>query len=164
MTAGIIPPATGCVRPHPLLAAETAPLRLPAAAEPWPETDVRLAAVNTLGTHPHPGASRSGMVHVVLRREPDASHRAGRRRRAASTPHGGTPVPTGPRGAAMPEPRLGSGAHAMPPLPRTPRDPLTRLVRVPRPREPVGAGAGARVRSGYGENLSRRYAEASARA
>lgn len=91
MTAGIIPPATGCVRPHPLLAAEPTPLRLPAAAEPWPETAVQLAAVNSLGTVAHPGAPRSGAAHVVLRRERDAGYPAGRRRRAASGAHAAQP-------------------------------------------------------------------------
>lgn len=111
MTAGMIPPATGSVRPHPLLQAETAPLRLPTAAEPWPDTAIRLAAVNSLGTHPHPGAPRSGAVHVVLRREPDSGHRAGRRRRAVSAPPA---VPA----VVLPAQGRGPGAHVA--LPRLP--------------------------------------------
>ena len=128
MTAGIIPPATGCVRPHPLLVAEPAPLRLPAAAEPWPETAVQLAAVNSLGTVTQPGAPRSGAVHLVLRRERDSGYRAGRRRRAASAAHGGTPPAAGP-----PAPRRGSGAHGAPPPPRVSEDQLLRAVPAPRP-------------------------------
>lgn len=37
MTAGTIPPGTGCARPHPLIASGDALLRLPARAEPWPD-------------------------------------------------------------------------------------------------------------------------------
>ncbi|HEX9040736.1 MAG TPA: hypothetical protein VF838_06865 [Trebonia sp.] len=48
-----------------------------------PQTPVQLAAVNTLGTAPYPGAPRSGPVHVVLRRERDPAQRPGRRRKPA---------------------------------------------------------------------------------
>ncbi|MGH3250591.1 MAG: polyketide synthase [Trebonia sp.] len=81
MTADIIPPSTGCVRPNRLLRGKAAPFRLPSAPEQWPQTPVQLAAVNTLGTAPYPDAPRSGPVHVVLRRERDAAHRPGRRRK-----------------------------------------------------------------------------------
>jgi enediyne polyketide synthase len=81
MTADIIPPSTGCVRPNPLLQGEAAPFRLPSAPEQWPQTPVQLAAVNTLGTAAHPDAPRSGPVHVVLRRERDLTRRPGRRRK-----------------------------------------------------------------------------------
>ena len=69
IAAGIIPPATGCARPHPLIASEDARLRVPEAAEPWPER-IRLAGVSSVG----PGGAS---VHLILRRARD-----GRRRRA----------------------------------------------------------------------------------
>src|SRR5439155_641420 len=69
IAAGIIPPATGCARPHPLIASEDARLRAPGAAEPWPER-IRLAGVTSVG----PGGAS---VHLILRRTRD-----GRRRRA----------------------------------------------------------------------------------
>jgi enediyne polyketide synthase len=81
MTADIIPPSTGCVRPNRLLRGEASPFRLPSAPEQWPQTPVQLAAVNTLGTAPRPDAPRSGPVHVVLRRERDPAVRTGRRRK-----------------------------------------------------------------------------------
>jgi 3-oxoacyl-(acyl-carrier-protein) synthase len=84
MTADIIPPATGCVRPNKLLRGADAPFRLPAAAEQWPQTSVQLAAVNSLGTASYPDAPRSGPVHVVLRRERDPARQPGRRRKSAS--------------------------------------------------------------------------------
>jgi len=83
MTADTIPPSTGCVRPNRLLSGGRTPFRFPSAAELWPQTPVQLAAVNTLGTAPYPGAPRSGPVHVVLRRERDPAHRPGRRRKPA---------------------------------------------------------------------------------
>jgi Beta-ketoacyl synthase, C-terminal domain/Beta-ketoacyl synthase, N-terminal domain len=81
MTADIIPPSTGCVHPNRLLRGKGAPFRLPTVPEQWPQTSVQLAAVNTLGTAPHPDAPRSGPVHVVLRRDRDPAHRPGRRRK-----------------------------------------------------------------------------------
>lgn len=81
MTAGTIPPTTGRLQPHQLPRAVPAPFRLVTEPEPWPVTGVRLAAVNSLGTA-FPGGSRTGPVHVVLRREHDPGHPAGRRRRA----------------------------------------------------------------------------------
>jgi hypothetical protein len=89
MVAGAIPPATGSVRPHELIGSGTARLRLPAAAEPWPD-GVRLAAVNSLG----PGGQAAGGVHLVLRREVDQGRGRGRRRRA--TPPLPPPRPTSP--------------------------------------------------------------------
>jgi len=83
MTADIIPPSTGCVRPNRLLRGGRGPFRFPSAPELWPQTPVQLAAVNTLGTAPHPDAPRSGPVHVVLRRERDPAQRPGRRRKQA---------------------------------------------------------------------------------
>jgi enediyne polyketide synthase len=81
MTADVIPPSTGCVCPNHLLSGDTTPFRLPAAPELWPQTPVQLAAVNTLGTAPHPDAPRSGPVHLVLRRERDLTRHPGRRRK-----------------------------------------------------------------------------------
>ena len=83
MTADIIPPSTGCVRPNRLLRGASGPFRFPSAPELWPQTPVQLAAVNTLGTAPYPDAPRSGPVHVVLRRERDPAQRPGRRRKPA---------------------------------------------------------------------------------
>jgi enediyne polyketide synthase len=83
MTADIIPPSTGCVRPNRLLRGGKAPFRFPSAPELWPQTPVQLAAVNTLGTAPYQDAPRSGPVHVVLRRERDPAQRPGRRRKPA---------------------------------------------------------------------------------
>ena len=81
MTADVIPPSTGCVRPNRLLRGKGAPFRLPSVPEQWPQTLVQLAAVNTLGTAPYPDAPRSGPVHVVLRRERNPALRPGRRRK-----------------------------------------------------------------------------------
>ena len=91
MTADVIPPSTGCVRPNPLLRGAATPFRLPAAPEQWPQTPVQLAAVNTLGTAAHPDEPRSGPVHVVLRRERDLTRRPGRRRKPCLLPT--APVP-----------------------------------------------------------------------
>jgi hypothetical protein len=124
MTAGVIPPTTGCVRPHRLLAADTSPFRLPLAAGPWPDDAVQVAAVNSLGIAAHPGAARSGAVHIVLRREQESGHRAGRRRRTTGVPQD-TGAPVVP--AQRPAPASGvtyctAGAHARPPRPREPSD------------------------------------------
>ena len=95
MAAGIIPPTTGCAEPHQLLRAgpTPTPLRLVAAAEPWPDTEVRLAAVNSLGSADLAGSSHTGPVHMVLRREREPGRPAGRRRRA---PTGDMRQPTDP--------------------------------------------------------------------
>lgn len=81
MTADVIPPSTGCVRPNRLLCGDDTPFRLPSAPELWPQTPVQLAAVNTLGTAPYAGAPRSGPVHLVLRRERDLTLHPGRHRK-----------------------------------------------------------------------------------
>lgn len=73
VSAGVIPPATGCVRPHALIASEDARLRLPESPEPWPER-TRLAGVSSVG----PGGTS---VHLILRRTKE-----GRRRRAPAVP------------------------------------------------------------------------------
>ena len=63
VNAGVLPPVTGCARPHPMLTGEDAVLRVPRSAESWP-SGTRLAAVSSLD----PAGSH---VHVVLRREPN---------------------------------------------------------------------------------------------
>jgi acyl transferase domain-containing protein len=92
MTADVIPPSTGCVRPNPLLRGAATHFRLPAAPEQWPQTPVQLAAVNTLGTAAHPDEPRSGPVHVVLRRERDLTRRPGRRRKPCLLPTAPAPL------------------------------------------------------------------------
>jgi enediyne polyketide synthase len=91
MTADVIPPAAGCVRPNKLLRGAGTPFRLPSVAEQWPQTPVQLAAVNSLGAAAEPGAPRSGPVHVVLRRERDEARRPGRRRKPALAAGSATP-------------------------------------------------------------------------
>jgi enediyne polyketide synthase len=86
MTADVIPPSTGCVRPNRLLRGDAVPFRFLAGPEQWPQTPVQFAAVNTLGTAPHPDAPRSGAVHVMLRRDRDPAHRPGRRRKPVVLP------------------------------------------------------------------------------
>lgn len=81
MTADVIPPSTGCVRPNLLLRGDAVPFRFLECPEQWPQTPVQFAAVNTLGTASHPDAPRSGAVHVVLRRDRDPDRRPGRRRK-----------------------------------------------------------------------------------
>jgi enediyne polyketide synthase len=97
MTADVIPPSTGCVRPNRLLRGASTPFRLPSAPEQWPQTPVQLAAVNTLGTAAHPDEPRSGPVHVVLRRERDLARRPGRRRKPSL-------LPTAPVALEVPSP------------------------------------------------------------
>ncbi len=86
VNAGVLPPVTGCARPHPLLAGEDAVLRVPRTAESWPP-GTRLAGVSSLD----PAGSH---VHVVLRREPN---------QAAFPQHAGTGQPgTGPASTGQP--------------------------------------------------------------
>jgi hypothetical protein len=121
MAAGTIPATTGCVRPHRLLRTETTPFRLLAAAEPWPGTPFQVAAVNSLGEPPFPGAPRSGPVHVVLRRDQHIGRLSGRRRRSASAPRGAVPAfvsATIRLVSAAPH----AGAQLIPPRPRLPQD------------------------------------------
>jgi 3-oxoacyl-(acyl-carrier-protein) synthase len=117
MAAGTVPPGPGCVRPHPVIESGDARLRWPEHAEPWPDGNAgtlgnqgpRLAAVNSLGTAdpaelaaPMAGPRDAGRgpagprgpegVHLVLRRDGEARHTGGRRRRAAS----GTVAPAAP--------------------------------------------------------------------
>jgi enediyne polyketide synthase len=81
VAAGVIPPATGCARPHPLIASGEARLRVPRDAEPWPGR-ARLAGVSSVG----PGGTS---VHLVLAR----GRGRGRRQRLAAAPAGGTTTP-----------------------------------------------------------------------
>jgi len=92
VNAGVIPPATGCARPHPLLGAEDATLRVVRAAEPWPG-GTRLAAVSAMDS----GGSN---VHIVLR---SGSNPGGSRDTSGGsrdTGHGTSPD-TGPGPAAL---------------------------------------------------------------
>ena len=82
VNAGVIPPVTGCIHPHPLLSDAAAVLRVPRTAESWPGR-IRLAAVSSIDPA---GAA----VHLVLRRERNLLQPA------ASLP------PSGPRTAAEP--------------------------------------------------------------
>jgi enediyne polyketide synthase len=77
VNAGVLPPVTGCARPHPLLGGEEAVLRVPRTAESWP-SGTRLAGVSSMD----PAGSH---VHVVLRREPN---------QAAFPQHAGTGQPS----------------------------------------------------------------------
>jgi len=116
MATGTIPPGTGCARPHPLIEAGDTRLRLPERPEAWPD-GTRLAAVNSLGTanpatmdgaSAWPGAEG---VHLVLRRERDADHRSGRRRRTATgVPEAAADRIAGVTGSWPPAP----GKHAAP--------------------------------------------------
>ena len=72
VSAGVIPPATGCARPHPLLRGEDATLRVLRTAEPWP-AGTRLAAVSAMDS----GGSN---VHIVLRRDTSRRPATGQRR------------------------------------------------------------------------------------
>ena len=85
MSTGIIPPATGFSRPHPLLRGGDAGLRLPRTPETWPE-GTRIAGVSAMG----PGLD----VHLVLRSEPAR----GRHERRAPGRR-----PGGPRPGRVPE-------------------------------------------------------------
>jgi hypothetical protein len=126
MTAGIVPPTTGCVEPHQLLRAGAAPFRLPSSPEPWPEAFARLAAVNSLGKSGLAGSARSGPVHIVLRRDLESGPPTGPRRR------GGRVSEIFGRGSMSEIFARGSGAvpnwgaHARPlispPRPRNPSD------------------------------------------
>lgn len=46
---GLLPPTTGCRRPHPRLQQEGSPLRVLADCEPWPDGRPRRAAVSAMG-------------------------------------------------------------------------------------------------------------------
>ncbi|HCU95243.1 MAG TPA: hypothetical protein DHU96_22060, partial [Actinobacteria bacterium] len=110
IAAGVIPPTTGCVRPHPLIASEDARLRVLRRPEPWPEGP-RLAGVSAVG----PGGTS---VHVVVRRDT----RGGRRRRApgaARLAGGSGPGSAQLAGVGGPRPADGGGlAKAGSPRPR----------------------------------------------
>jgi enediyne polyketide synthase len=77
MSTGIIPPTTGVSRPHPLLRGGDVALRLPRAAEPWPD-GTRIAGVSGMG----PGIN----VHLVLRSEPTRPRHARRARVSPAAP------------------------------------------------------------------------------
>jgi enediyne polyketide synthase len=98
VNAGVLPPVTGCARPHPLLTGEDAVLRVPRTAESWP-SGTRLAGVSSMD----PAGSH---VHVVLRREPN---------QAAFPQHAGPGQPsTGQPGSSQPGPAPASPDQAQP--------------------------------------------------
>ncbi|HEX6448383.1 MAG TPA: beta-ketoacyl synthase N-terminal-like domain-containing protein [Trebonia sp.] len=144
MTAGIIPPTTGCVEPHQLLRAGAAPFRLPSSPEPWPEAVTRLAAVNSLGKSGPTGGARSGPVHIVLRRDLESGPLTGPRRRVGRVSEiftRGSVSEIFTRGSVSEIFARGSGAvhswgaHArpliVPPRPRNPPDSTGPLVAAP---------------------------------
>jgi enediyne polyketide synthase len=96
MSTGIIPPTTGVSRPHPLLRGGDLALRLPRAAEPWPD-GTRIAGVSGMG----PGIN----VHLVLRGEPTRGRHA---RRARVAP----PSSSSPATAAGPSVKSAKAAPA----------------------------------------------------
>src|SRR5579862_4142919 len=94
MVTGTIPAGTRCGRPHPLIEAGDARLRLPDQPEPWPDVmpgagRTRLAAVSSPGTaevpamHSLTGAREVPGVHLVLRRDHGTGGRVGSGRRTA---------------------------------------------------------------------------------
>ena len=126
MTAGIVPPTTGCVEPHQLLRAGAAPFRLPSSPEPWPEAFARLAAVNSLGKSGLAGGARSGPVHIVLRRDLESRPPTGPRRRVGRVSEifaRGSMSEIFARGSGG-FPSLGAHARPLitPPRPRNPLD------------------------------------------
>jgi enediyne polyketide synthase len=70
LSNGVLPPATGVRRPHPMITEGDAKLTLPQQPGDWPD-GVRLAAVSTLN-------SVGANVHLVLRAEPAGRPRADR--------------------------------------------------------------------------------------
>ena len=113
VNAGVLPPVTGCARPHPMLADEDAVLRVPRSAESWP-SGTRLAAVSSLD----PAGS---YVHLVLRREPNQAafpqHASTGPQTSAAQPSQAQPGPQAqqPGGAqpASPAPPAGSGTRPL---------------------------------------------------
>jgi enediyne polyketide synthase len=108
MSTGIIPPTTGVSRPHPLLRGGDVALRLPRAAEPWPD-GTRIAGVSGMG----PGIN----VHLVLRSEPTRGRHARRARVApAAAPSSSSSVtaagPAVKPAKAAPEPGTDADAGA----------------------------------------------------
>jgi enediyne polyketide synthase len=145
MVAGTIPAGTGCARPHPLIEAGDARLRLPGQQEPWPDVTpgagrTRLAAVSSPGTDEVPalfsltGAREVAGVHLVLRRDHGAGGRPGRRRRstAEDAPSvGGTAEPwdvSSPSGPV--EPLEAPAIAEPPPSPALPPGPIRRVADV----------------------------------
>jgi enediyne polyketide synthase len=106
VNAGVLPPVTGCARPHPVLTGEDAVLRVPRTAEAWPP-GTRLAAVSSLD----PAGSH---VHVVLRREP---HQAAFPQHASTGP-AQHPGEAQPAGQALPSGTRPLGSWSVPGAPR----------------------------------------------
>ncbi len=109
--AGVLPPVTGCARPHPLLAGEDAVLRVPRTAESWP-SGTRLAGVSSMD----PAGSH---VHVVLRREPNQAafpQHAGTGQPSTGQPSTGQPS-TGQPSTSQPSTGQAGRARPSPPVP-----------------------------------------------
>jgi len=102
MSTGIIPPTTGVSRPHPLLRGGDVALRLPRAAESWPD-GTRIAGVSGMG----PGIN----VHLVLRSEPTRGRHARRARATPAAPPGSS-SPVTAAGPAVKSARTAPGAGA----------------------------------------------------
>ncbi len=84
MSAGVLPPSTGCERPHPLLRDSASLLRVLTRPEPWPDAaKSRLSGVTAMGVD---GTS----AHVLLRRADDHVRRRGASKKAG-TPTRGNP-------------------------------------------------------------------------
>ena len=79
VSTGLIPPATGFSRPHPLLEDTASAMWLPRAPSSWPD-GVRIAGVSAMGTG-------GGNAHLVLRGETDHGRhkRKGRSERTGET-------------------------------------------------------------------------------
>ncbi|HEV2243103.1 MAG TPA: polyketide synthase, partial [Streptosporangiaceae bacterium] len=104
MSTGIIPPTTGVSRPHPLLRGGDVALRLPRAAEPWPD-GTRIAGVSGMG----PGIN----VHLVLRSEPTRGRHARRARVApAAPPSSSSPVTAAGPAVKSAKAAPGAGTYA----------------------------------------------------
>jgi enediyne polyketide synthase len=113
MAAGVIPPSTGCVLPHPLITSGEARVRVPKRAEPWPDgPGPRVAGVSAVG----PGGTS---VHLVIRRDDDDGRYRRAPRTSASDRHttgnSGTPAtPTPARAPTAPTPMLTTPAPVLP--------------------------------------------------
>src|SRR5258706_4407841 len=131
MSTGIIPPATGVSRPHPLLRGGDAALRLPRTPGPWPD-GTRIAGVSGM----RPGIN----VHLVLRSEPSRGRHERRPRVSPKAPtNSSSPfTATGPVVRAAPAPRAAGapavGAAAVAPaVSGGPPRPNTQLLPAPDP-------------------------------
>lgn len=147
MVAGTIPAGTGCARPHPLIEAGDARLRLPRQPEPWPDVTsgagrTRLAAVSSPGTdevpalHSLTGTRELAGVHLVLRRDHGTGGRTGQRRRHAAvgvdapSPPGTAEPRDAPPDSGLVEPLDGPAITELPDSPEAPPAPPWRVADV----------------------------------